>query len=163
MRHLLYFFELANQALEVKMESLYTFPSFLHETVRHVKSRNAIEQLARVGEQILQHVRVLTQVITDLGGAIEQDTLPRAQSETASLVSTLSFQEELSMQILDECRLIIERDWQDSHMKRWVQERLLTIASETRMHTTLLERLFAETQPRYRDLVLERFRVTALP
>lgn len=162
-RHLLYFFELVNQALEIKLESLYLFPSFLHAAVSQVKSRNGIEQLTKLGTNVLHHVQTLRKVITDLGGTVDQDLFPTSQQDPEELLSTLSFQEELASQIVETCQDVVDHHWQDSHLKSWVLQELAAIQHDTHLHGVVFEQLFSRTQPRYRDHVLERFRVTALP
>lgn len=162
-RHLLYFFELVNQALEVKLESMFLVPSFLNTVVNEVKSRNALAQLTQMGENVLEHVKVLRRVVTDLGGTVEQDLLPSTHPEPHSLLSALSFQEELAAQIIEQCQDIVEHHWQHSQLTSWVMQQLATVQRETKLHGMLFEQIFARTQPRFRDSVLERFRITALP
>ncbi len=162
-RQLLYFFELVNQALEIKLDSMFLVPSFLNTIVNVVKSRNALAQLTQMGENVLEHVKILRRVITDLGGTVEQDLLPATRPQPKLLLSELSFQEELAAQIIDQCQDIVEHHWQHSQLTSWVMQQLSTVQRETKLHGMLFEQIFARTQPRYRDIVLERFRVTALP
>lgn len=162
-RHLLYFLELVNQALEVKLESVFLVPAFLHAAVNEVKSRTALSQLTQLGENILRHVGVLRQVIVDLGGAVEHDMLPQFRPDAQALLSTLSFQEELAAQIIEQCQDVVGHHWQPSKLAHGVVQKLELVLQETKSHNELLAKVFAQTQPRYKDSVLERFRVTALP
>lgn len=163
LRNLLYFFELINQALEVKLESMFLVPSFLNTVVNEVKSRNALAQLTQMGENVIEHVKMLQRVITDLGGTVEQDILPATRRGQQTPVADLSFQEELAGQIIEQCQDIVEHNWQRSTLTSWVLQQLLTVQRETKLHGMLLEQIFAKTQPRYRDIVMERFRITAIP
>lgn len=161
-RHLLYFFELLNQALEIKMDSVFLVPEFLHQTVSRMKGRSAVEGMTASGEHIVDHVRTLSKIITDLGGRIEQDLLP-PKTESREAVVALTFQEGLAAQILEEGLAVLRRDWQYSALTSWVGEQLSAIIAQTQEHARLFEASFASVQPRYRDILLERFRVTALP
>lgn len=163
LRNLLYFFELVNQALEVKLESMFLIPSFLNTAVNEVKSRNALAQLTQMGENVIEHVRILRRVISDLGGTVEHDLLPATRTEAQTLLADLSFQEELAGQMIEQCQDIVERNWQHSALTSRVLQQLLTVQRETKLHGMLFEQIFARTQPRYRDIVMERFRITAIP
>lgn len=162
-RHLLYFFELLNQALEVKLESLFNIPTFLHEAMATVKSRSSLEQLTAAGENIRNHVMQLRRLIRDLGGSVEQEPFPEPRRDADNALTAMSFQEELAVNILEECQQFMQAQWRSSQMTSWVEELVATVLVESRNHLALFDRLFATVQPRFRDVVLERFRVTALP
>lgn len=163
LRNLLYFFELINQALEVKLESMFLVPRFLNTVVNEVKSRNALAQLTQMGENIIEHVKMLRRVITDLGGTVEQDLMPATRNDAQTLLADLSFQEELAGQIIEQCQDIVEHNWRHSTLTGHVLQLLSAVQRETKLHGMLFEQIFAQTQPRYRDIVMERFRITAIP
>lgn len=144
------------------METLFCLPSFLHSALDRIRSRNAIGQLTSAAETVAVHVKTLRRIITDLGGCIEQDAPALERGTANDLIATVALQESLSAQILQEAVVRIAHDWQASPLRQWIEEQLQTVVAESVAHNALLEKLFTETQPRYRDLVLERFRVTAV-
>lgn len=161
---LLRFVELLRQVLEIKQEGLHLFPSFLHMALLQHSSHRVARELAELGEQIVQHVHTLAHVVTNLGGSPEDVELTNTWGDTKDAISTMLFHEELAAQILSECEEVLAHDWDaSSQLQVWLHERLETVRAETKQHVQLFERLFASTEPRYRDLVLERFRVTAIP
>ncbi len=159
---LLYFLELLNQTLEVKMESLFAFPMFMEAAIRHAEGKRNVGEVAAVGTTILKHLGMLNALILKFGGNIDQDARPQSGDQREP-IATYYFQEELSLQILRECCYHVRTQWKDSELRRLVEEQLETLVHETRAHLELLDRYFATKQPQYRDVVLERFRVTAIP
>lgn len=162
-RTLLYCVELVEQLLEVKLESFYTYPIFLRYAMQHVKSMRAVDQLTEIGERLLVHVKTLQHIVQDLGATSNDDMLPRSSHAVSEALTSLIFQEELSVSILDACKSCIMGNWNDSPLRTSVIDQLLTIRSETEQHMQIVRKLFADRQPLYRDAVLERFHVTAVP
>lgn len=162
-RALLYCVELVEQLLEVKLESFFTYPVFLRYAMQHVKSMRAVDQLTLVGERLLVHVKTLQHIVQELGATSNDDMLPRSSHAVSEALASLTFQEELSVSILDACRSCIVGNWKDSPLRSSVIDHLLSIRSETEQHMKLLQQLFADRQPLYRDAVLERFRITTVP
>lgn len=162
-RALLYCVELVEQLLEVKLESFFTYPVFLRYAMQHVKSMRAIDQLTEMGERLLAQVKTLQHVVSDLGAPSSDDMLPRSSHAVSEALTSLTFQEELSISILDACQTCILGNWKDSPLRSSVIGYLLNIRSETEQHMKLLQKLFADRQPLCRDAVLERFRITTVP
>ncbi len=162
-RHLLYLLEVMQQILEVKLETLYEYPRFLRATLQRVKSSRSMDTVTTIGERVVVHVKELHSLITDLGGHPEQDFLPDEINETRDALTAFTFQEALALRMLEECRTLVVQAWPASTLKQWMLERLTTLLTETQEHSTALERIFARTEPRYRDSILERFRVAAIP
>lgn len=160
---LLHCVELLRQLLEVKLETLYVFPSFLHTALQQSANKRAANDLMRLGETVVQHVSTLSSMVDHLGGDAQRDLLPR-WSPPQEPVSAIVFQEELASKILSECELMLGGDWDaSSHLRSWLQERVETIHKESRGHLAMIDRIFSRAKPAYRDLVVERFRVTAIP
>lgn len=163
-RSLLHFVELLSQALEIKMEALYEFPVFLNSALEQVQSRASTQALANAGKNIVNHVRTLQQIIKTLGGRTDQISPEEGQRQTQDPLTNQYFQEELAKQILEESLLMMHKGWMaDSQLRRWLEERLESIVNESEQHLHVLDSMFADTQPRYRDIVLQRFHVTAIP
>ncbi len=162
-RTLLYCVELVEQLLEVKLESFFTYPVFLRYAMQHVKSMRAMEQLTEMGERLLAHVKMLQHIVHDLGAPPDDDMLPRSTHAVSESLTSLTFQEELSISILDACTSCIMGNWKDSPLRSSVIGQLLTIRVETEHHMKVVRQLFADRQPLYHDAVLERFRVTTVP
>lgn len=161
---LLHFVELLQQTLEVKLDALYLFPFFLHASLLHHSSQRVTRELAEMGEQIVSHVQVLTHLVSNLGGTPSDAQTPSIWDQHQEPISAMLFQEELCAQILQECERLLQHDWDtSSQLKAWLSERLETVLSETLDHIARFDEIFAKTEPRYRDLVVERFRVTAIP
>ena len=161
---LLHFVELLQQVLEVKVDGLYLFPFFLRSSLVQHSGQRVTRELAELGEHIVHHVQVLTHIVSNLGGTPSDAQAPNTWSDHQEPISAMLFQEELSGQILHECERLLSHDWESSsQLKAWIMERLETVHTQTREHLALFEEVFAKTEPRYRDLVLERFRVTAVP
>lgn len=162
-RNLLYCVELVEQLLEVKLESFFTYPVFLRYAMQHVKSMRAMDQLTEMGERLLVHVKTLQHLVLELGAPSNDDMLPRSSHAVSEALTSLTFQEELSVSILDACRTCIVGNWKDSPLRSSVIDHLLAIRSDTEHHMTMIHRLFADHQPLYRDAVLERFHITTVP
>lgn len=163
-RSLLHFVELLSQALEIKMETLYSFPVFLHSALQQVQTRASTQMLADVGKDVVNHVRTLQQMIKTLGGHTDHIGLDESYRPNNDPLTDEYFQEELTKQILEESLQLMNTGWlPDSEMRRWLEERLEVIIHESEQHLSMFDRMFCDTQPRYRDVVLQRFRVTAIP
>lgn len=142
---------------------LVVFPFFLRAAIRRGQSKRAFNDLVGVGTGIVRQTRELSSALTTLGGHLP-DELPLSWSEPTDPVSAFLYDEELATQILESCMKILEREWEaTTDLKTWLWEHIETVLQESRQTAALLNDLFTTAEPRYRDRVMERFRIAALP
>lgn len=161
-RKLLYAAELLTQAYQVKLETLMTMPLFLERMLFASRERALSERLTVIGTDVYHHVQRLHQLLLRFGGHPGEDLNPCVRPEPSDPIAAAYFQEELFCQIAAEL-LAVLKGWADSDLHRRAEAQLTMLISESKAHLAVIDESCTQTERRYRDVVLERFRVTALP
>lgn len=159
---LLHVAELLTQAYQVKLETLMAMPLFLKNALCASRSRAVTERLTSIGTDTYHHVQQLHQLLIRFGGHPDEDINPCMRREPNDPIAAAYFQEELFCQIAAEL-LNVLKQWGDSGLHTLAKSQLTAFTNETKRHLAAIDETCAESERRYRDVVLERFRVTALP
>lgn len=162
-RSLLYFLELLGQALEVKVDTTFLFPSLLNQATEKDIQSKEIRELIGIGKGIGSHVRTIAKLIRDLGGTAENISLFHERLSPSDIITTFAFQEELAQQILKQGEQVLTSMPESSPRNEKTRLALSGIITETQNHQILLHRIFASSNPHFQHLVLKRFQLVSRP
>lgn len=159
---LLHFAELLEQALEVKLEVMFFYPTFLRQLLSHGNQRRTVLDVVRSGEAIVHHVSMLQGILRDLGCESSAAVASSHGMSDEAVAGAILFHEKLAYQILQECGRILDGTWDSSQLRQWLKERLETVHHETQQSVAFLKKHLEKSgDGRFSDTLTQHFQVAA--